>query len=447
MKVHVQKQSQPQREASLHPSLFTEHAIRNQVEQAMLHANAEGCKVETGTPAPTRFAHDFSRIPVHFKAPLNLQAKLAVNTPGDIHEQEADRIAERVTSTPELQVEHACACGGGCPTCHNKQAVHGHLQTKHVHTKGTGEIAASPLVHEVLRSSGQPLQPSTLAYMEPRFGHDFSHVRVHTDAQAAESAMAVQALAYTVGHDVVFGARQYHPETAAGKRLLAHELTHVVQQSVGVQTELATNKPGDQHEQESGRAALAISGDTPSAVSRQTGVTHQLMRQQEEKPGDTPKQVPVGPYILPEVVVTATRTYPSAVGTYNIQAVPDVTFVKVESGEELQRRMEILNQLAVKQFLEKERRRQGTISAAGTEVQQERDEQAQETLKKQFGEGWGTFFWWTRGGGQTGEDSPLWKMLPAARGFNRGYPTQAFPTQKLVYPDTRGTATPIEGTK
>ena len=67
--------------------------------------------------------------------------------------------------------------------------------------------------------------------MELRFGHDFSRVRVHTDAKAAESARAVNALAYTVGHDMAFGAGQYVPETSEGRQLVAHELAHVVQQS------------------------------------------------------------------------------------------------------------------------------------------------------------------------------------------------------------------------
>lgn len=88
-----------------------------------------------------------------------------------------------------------------------------------------------PIVHDVLRSPGQPLDAQTRAFMEPRFGHDFSNVRVHTDENAAESARAVDALAYTVGHNVVFGAGQYAPNTGVGRRLLAHELTHVAQQS------------------------------------------------------------------------------------------------------------------------------------------------------------------------------------------------------------------------
>ncbi|MEA1865830.1 MAG: DUF4157 domain-containing protein, partial [Euryarchaeota archaeon] len=88
-----------------------------------------------------------------------------------------------------------------------------------------------PVVHEVLRSSGQPLDPNTRTFMEPRFGHDFSRVRVHTDTKAAESAQAVNALVYTVGQNIVFGAGRYTPQSSLGRQCLAHELTHVVQQS------------------------------------------------------------------------------------------------------------------------------------------------------------------------------------------------------------------------
>jgi len=82
----------------------------------------------------------------------------------------------------------------------------------------------------VLRSPGRPLDPATRAFMEPRFGHDFSRVRVHTDARAAESARAVNALAYTMGHDVVFDGGRYGTGTIKERQLMVHELTHVVQQ-------------------------------------------------------------------------------------------------------------------------------------------------------------------------------------------------------------------------
>jgi hypothetical protein len=97
--------------------------------------------------------------------------------------------------------------------------------------------AIPPIVHDVLNSPGQPLDPDTRAFMEPRFGHDFRSVRVHTDAKAAESARAVHARAYTVGHNVVFGENKYVPTAHAGHELLAHELTHVIQ------VEAATSNP------------------------------------------------------------------------------------------------------------------------------------------------------------------------------------------------------------
>src|SRR5688500_5479178 len=88
---------------------------------------------------------------------------------------------------------------------------------------------APPVVHDVLHSMGQPLDATTRSFMEPRFGHDFSSVRVHTDDKAAESARSVNALAYTVGNHVAFNTGQHRPDTASGRRLLAHELTHVIQ--------------------------------------------------------------------------------------------------------------------------------------------------------------------------------------------------------------------------
>jgi hypothetical protein len=88
-----------------------------------------------------------------------------------------------------------------------------------------------PIVHDVLRSPGQPLHAATRVDMEGRFGHDFSGVRVHTDSGAAKSAEAVYAKAYTAGKNIVFGQGRYAPDTGAGRHLLAHELSHVVQQS------------------------------------------------------------------------------------------------------------------------------------------------------------------------------------------------------------------------
>jgi hypothetical protein len=125
--------------------------------------------------------------------------------------------------------------------------------------RATAVNAVPPVVHEVLRSPGRPLAPATRAFMESHFGHDFSRVRVHTGARADESARAVNALAYTVGHHVAFAAGQYRPETAAGRQLLAHELTHVLQQRqtpAGRPTQISS--PGDHQERQAEQVAQAL---------------------------------------------------------------------------------------------------------------------------------------------------------------------------------------------
>lgn len=139
--------------------------------------------------------------------------------PSDPFEDEADRLAERVlrAPVPDPQVQTAPAV--------QRQAV----TPVGPAPAGMG-LDAPPVVNEVLNSPGQPLDPQTRTFMESRFGHDFGRVRVHTDDRAAESARAVDALAYTVGADVVFAPGHYAPQTSEGKRLLAHELTHVLQQ-------------------------------------------------------------------------------------------------------------------------------------------------------------------------------------------------------------------------
>jgi hypothetical protein len=139
-----------------------------------------------------------------------------------------------------------CACGGGCPNCQAKQSGQGYprLQTRQAGSNGPEEMTAPPIVHDVLNSPGQSLDAATQAFMEPRFGRDFSGVRVHTGAKAAESAREINALAYTAGQNVVFDAGQYAPESTAGKMLLAHELTHVAQQSGATQNNLIQRQNG-----------------------------------------------------------------------------------------------------------------------------------------------------------------------------------------------------------
>ena len=153
-----------------------------------------------------------------------LQTKLAVNQPGDRFEQEADRMADFVVSGRRRT---AVVRNQSLGSLEQKDS----LRVKKGPNKSSGGITPPPIVHEVLENSGQPLDSPTRSFMERRFGHDFGNVRVHLDARAADSARFVNALAYTVGSDIVFRAGAFAPDESSGRRLLAHELTHVVQQS------------------------------------------------------------------------------------------------------------------------------------------------------------------------------------------------------------------------
>ena len=159
-----------------------------------------------------------------------VQAKLKMGRPGDRFEREADRVADLVMRLPAAGV----AATAAPPIIGRKGAD---LEAEERRAAPTEPKSTSDeglrSVHEVLRSPGEPLDQATRAFMEARFGHDFSGVRVHSGAAAARSAMALSAKAYTVGHDVVFGTGGFAPGTATGQRLIAHELTHVVQQSGG----------------------------------------------------------------------------------------------------------------------------------------------------------------------------------------------------------------------
>ncbi len=145
-----------------------------------------------------------------------IQAKLSVNKPGDRWEQEADRISETVISESSLDLVAS-------PPVRPLAMRYMGLPVQ--------DAGVPSVVNETIRSNGAPLDLHTRSFMEKRFGHDFSRVRIHNDSAAARSAREVNALAYTVGHDIVFGAGQYTPGSSAGKKLLAHELTHVIQQS------------------------------------------------------------------------------------------------------------------------------------------------------------------------------------------------------------------------
>jgi hypothetical protein len=160
-----------------------------------------------------------------------LRSTIRINHPGDAFEREADRVAEQVMRMPATgaaitamppQISHkCCACAEEDAWPQRKAAGA---------TEAAGDTAPG-MVHDVLRGPGDPLDASSRAYFEPRFGRNLGDVRIHRGGQAADSARAVNALAYTAGQHIVFGAGAAGAESEAGRRLLAHELTHTVQQS------------------------------------------------------------------------------------------------------------------------------------------------------------------------------------------------------------------------
>lgn len=157
---------------------------------------------------------------------------LRVGAANDASEREADRIADAVVSGGAVSWTGVRAGGAGaqrkCAACEDEE---GTLQRKEAGgASAEGGWEAPSIVGEVLQSPGRPLESGVRGFMEQRFGHEFGDVRVHDDARAAESARAVGASAYTVGRDVVFGAGKYEPQSAEGRRLMAHELTHTIQQ-------------------------------------------------------------------------------------------------------------------------------------------------------------------------------------------------------------------------
>ena len=158
-----------------------------------------------------------------------MQAKLAIGASDDPLEREADRVADQVLALPTHPVVRGAA-----------------QRIQRFAGQPAAQAATAPeSVDRVLAGSGRPLDTALRHDMEQRFGHDFSRVRVHSDGAAGQSARDVHAHAYTAGHSIVFGASQYSPGTREGRRLLAHELTHVVQQTSSNENEVG--RSNEQH--------------------------------------------------------------------------------------------------------------------------------------------------------------------------------------------------------
>jgi Domain of unknown function (DUF4157) len=171
---------------------------------------------------------DFSRLPIH---PPSIQCKTEVSSPHDPLEREADDVAGKVLRIADPGPISSCAGTGQCQCAACRE---GHKDKIHARRAPSVNDEASLDTGAALQAAkvgGVPLAPATRDFFEPRFGHDFSRVRVHADGDAADGARAVRAQAYTVGSDIVFARGQYAPGTHKGRRLIAHELAHVAQQA------------------------------------------------------------------------------------------------------------------------------------------------------------------------------------------------------------------------
>ena len=208
-----------------------------------------------------------------------VQAKLSVNQPGDKFELEADRVADQVMRMPDPSRDGPPRIQRVCTHCQNEMGA-ARVQRvcreceEELHRKAGDGARDTPAVSghlesqiASLRGGGQPLLPSTRSFFERRFGRDFSDVRVHASGRAAETACSVNALAYTAGRDIVFAPAQYSPETERGKRLLAHELSHTVQQGQARESSApAVQRMGDPAKVPAGLACPVASDSPPTSI-------------------------------------------------------------------------------------------------------------------------------------------------------------------------------------
>lgn len=201
----------------------------SRVARAGSETEAEAEASQSVAPGPVAPAprFDWARFAVR---PPPIQRKATISSPGDPYEREADEVADSVmrTAEPGSSDSAPVSIQRKCAACKDEESTT--IQTKRAPSAGAGAGLDTGAAVRAAERGGQPLPASLRAWFEPRFGRDLGGVRVHTDSEAADGARAVRARAYTIGSDIVFGSGEYAPSTVEGRRLLAHELTHTIQQ-------------------------------------------------------------------------------------------------------------------------------------------------------------------------------------------------------------------------
>jgi hypothetical protein len=233
--------------------------------------SADKTTKKPGAFRPTLPAHHAAVRPVHDHESPHTSGKGFSGRSRDLSQVPLNSAAPSSISTNHWSScpfsPQRCPFGGACHTCPPRvQATQAaQVQRKAANSHELGQVP--PIVNAVLRSPGRKLDAGTRAYMESRFGRDLSNVRVHHDGQAAASARAVNAQAYTVGRNVVFGHSQYAPDTIEGRKLLAHELAHTLQQGAAAHRPdlpLSLDAPTSGSEMEAERAVADIAANQAS---------------------------------------------------------------------------------------------------------------------------------------------------------------------------------------
>ena len=195
--------------------------------------------------------------------PATVQPRLAINQPNDKYEKEADSVADKVmkdVSQPIESPSHAnLTIQRKCAACEEEEK---NVQRKE---SGTSTESDTTSIQNTIESGGEPMDDETRSFMEERFNNDFRNVRIHNDDSAHKSSNDISALAYTHGNHIAFNKGQYNPSTNAGRHLLAHELTHVLQQKDGmkmIQRSMQVNKPDDKIPNPTGTGLVQTNGET-----------------------------------------------------------------------------------------------------------------------------------------------------------------------------------------
>jgi hypothetical protein len=221
----------PQRECASCPAGGSESAEWGEAAPALRRAPAaaSGTVAERHGEAPQTV---LSTVPLTPR----LWPKLVVGSVDDPMERDADRLADRVMRMPDPALTKLPLVGRhvvqrACAACQHEIDGREEVRRRATSAERLDGASAPPIVQAVLADPGDALDPVSRRFFEPRFGHDFSRVRIHSDGRGAQSAVAVNALAYTVGRHIAFASGRFAPETDTGRRLLAHELAHVLQQA------------------------------------------------------------------------------------------------------------------------------------------------------------------------------------------------------------------------